>query len=84
MYGYGREDSDAVTRWEVELSDPHARLYAVVKVVDGERQETRARWSRLSCIEAQVIAQELNDAWDEGWDAGREHLARFFTTPLGD
>lgn len=60
-----------MTRWEVERSSDitsrSPRTYAVVKVGDGgERREVRERWSRLSCIDAQVIAEELNRAYDLG------------------
>jgi hypothetical protein len=77
-----------VTRWEVEASSSDAwgngTTYAVVKVKDDRTREGRARWARLSCIDARVIASELNAAWDEGYDQGRADLAVMWTTPLGD
>lgn len=64
-----------MTRWDV-MAD--GRGWAVVKVSeDGSREEVRARWTNLACIDAQVIAEELNRAYV----LGREEV---FAVSLAD
>ena len=59
-----------MTRWEVVASRVdawgHGQTWAVVKVVDGEREAWRARWENLSCVEAQALAADLNGAYELG------------------
>ena len=70
-----------MTSWEVERD---AVGWSIVVVTNGKREEVRSRWTGMSCIDAQVIAKELNSAYDAGWDAGRKDLADMFMAPLGD
>lgn len=74
-----------MTRWTVEATGDDKlgmpRTYSVVKVTDGKREIVRARWVGLSCIDAQVIAGELERAYEEG---RRDALREVFAVSLGD
>ena len=74
-----------MTEWTVEREGART-TFQVVKWKDGLRvlAPTRRSLTGLSCITAQVIAAELNSAYDAGWDAGRKDLADMFMAPLGD
>ena len=48
-----------MTRWEVERD---AVGWSIVVVTNGRREEVRSRWTGMNCIDAQVIAVELNTA----------------------
>lgn len=67
-----------VTRWTVEATGDDklgfGRTYSVVKIVDGRRELVRARWVGLSCIDAQVIAAELNSAYELGGNDTRKNI----------
>lgn len=48
-----------MTVWTVEKD---AVGWSVVQYRDDERREVRSRWTGMACIDAQVIAAELNTA----------------------
>jgi hypothetical protein len=51
--------------------------WTVQKVQDGHVTGMRARFGRLSCVGARVLAHELNEAYRQG-------QADVFTSSLGD
>lgn len=74
-----------MTRWRVVQEDGFPGVWSVQRVdADGSVSYPRARWRGVSCIDAQVIAEELNHAYGEGWEHGRADQERVFKTALGD
>ena len=67
-----------MTRWEVVASRVDAwgngQTWAVVKVTHNSRESVRTRWENLSCIDAQVIAAELNSAYELGGNETRANI----------
>lgn len=60
-------DGMPMTRWVVEpdasgKANDRAGWTVVKADKNGTRTPVRSRWTSLSCIEAQVIAEELNTA----------------------
>lgn len=52
-----------MTEWRVVQEDGFPGVWSVQKVgKDGEVTYPRNRWRGVSCIEAQVIVKELNNA----------------------
>lgn len=57
----GRDD--VVTRWDVVQEDGFPGVWSVQRIdQDGTVTYPRNRWRGISCIDAQVIAAELNNA----------------------
>ena len=71
------EGRDRVRKLQEGLGQP---IWAAVGDGSGgwavcrDGQIVRSRWGRLSCIDAQVIAAELQRAYEEGREAMRAEL----------
>lgn len=59
----GRCGGGQVTRWEVERDEIG---WSIVVYRNDKRDLVRSRWTGMACIDAQVIAAELNAAHRTG------------------
>lgn len=59
MGGPGRCGGGQVTTWEVERDDIG---WSIIVYRNDSRDLVRSRWTGMNCIDAQVIAAELNTA----------------------
>lgn len=74
-----------MTRWVVVREEEGRPGWSVQKVdQDGKVSYPRNRWCGISCIDAQVIAAELNSAYAEGMREGMQLGDIVFGQPLGD
>lgn len=60
-----------MTRYTVERDDLG---WSVVRYANNAREELRPRWHGMSCIDAQVIAAELERAYGQGREDMREDI----------
>lgn len=64
-----------MTTWRVVQEDGFPGVWSVVKVdADGTVSYPRSRWRGVACIEAQVIAEELNRAYELGKEEVRADI----------
>lgn len=71
-----------MTEWKVVQEPGFPGVWSVAKVdANGVVTYPRNRWRGVSCIDAQVIVAELNDAFGEGVQEGQW---RVFSQGLND